>query len=131
MAMNGVQSGAQPHRQRGGLILLLIVLGGALAALCHEGFLPHHVFWANDVPLGAMMDPGARLPGTFAGHWTTLYWIGGPTVTSSPSFSTLLQVFFPPEIYLKIFTPLTMLFLGVGAWLLFRQLGFAPPVCVV
>ena len=129
--MNGDQSAAKQNRQKGGFLMLLIVLGGALAALCHQGFLPHQVFWANDVPLGAMMDPSNRLPGTFAGHWATLYYIGGSVPSSSPSFTTLLQMIFPPEIYLKIYAPLTMLFLGMGAGLLFRQLGFARPVCVI
>ena len=131
MAMSGDQSAAKQNKRKGSLLVLLIALGGALAALCHQGFLPHQVLWANDVPLGAMLDPSNRLPGTFAGHWGTLYWIGLPAPSSSPSFSTLLQLIFPPEIYLKIFAPLTMLILGVGAWLFFRGLGFAPPVCVV
>jgi hypothetical protein len=131
MAMNGDQSGAKPHRQRGGLLVLLIVLGGALAVLCHQAFLPHQVHWANDIPLGAMLDPSARLPGTFAGHWITLTYIGAPAPSSCPSLTTLLQMVFPPEIFLKIFLPLSMLFLGVGAGLFFRQSGFAPGVCVV
>jgi hypothetical protein len=88
MAMNGDQSAAKQNRQKGGFLMLLIVLGGALAALCHQGFLP----------LGAMMDPSNRLPGTFAGHWATLYYIGGSVPSSSPSFTTLLQMIFPPEI---------------------------------
>jgi hypothetical protein len=118
-------------KQNGGFLALLIVLGGALAVLCHQAFLPHQVHWANDVPLGAMLDSSDRLPGTFAGHWTPLYWIGGATPSSSPAFSTLLQTFLPPQIYLKIFMPLSMFFLGFGAWLFFRQSGFAPGVCVV
>jgi hypothetical protein len=129
--MNGDQSAAKQNKQKGGFLVLLIVLGGALAVLCHQGFLPHQVFWANDVPLGAMLDPSDTVPGTFAGHWGTLYWIGGPSPSSSPSFSTLLQTILPATIYLKVFAPLTMLFLGIGAWFFFRQLGFAPPVCVV
>ena len=129
MVKNGEQS--VQGKKRGGLLILLLVLGGALAVLCHEGFLPHRVHWANDVPLGAMLDPSDRLPGTFLGHWTTLYWIGGATASSSPAFSTLLQTIFPPTIYLKIFMPLSMLFLGLGAWLFFRQSGFAPAVCIV
>lgn len=131
MAMSGDQSAAKQNKQKGSLLALLIALGGALAVLCHQGFLPHQVFWANDVPLGAMLDASDSVPGTFTGHWGTLYWIGGSAASASPSFSTLLQTIFPPGIYLKIYAPLTMLFLGVGAWLFFRQLGFAPPVCVV
>jgi len=129
--MNGGQSAPKQGQPRGRFLVLLLVLGGALAVLCHEAFLPHRVSWANDVPLGAMMDSSDRLPGTFTGHWTPLYWIGGATPSSSPAFSTFLQMIFPPTIYLKIFLPLSMLFLGFGAWLFFRESGFAPGVCVV
>src|SRR5580692_5172130 len=110
--MNGEKAAPKTTKQNGGFLVLLIVLGGALAALCHQGFLPHQIFFANDMPLGAMMDPSNRLPGTFAGHWGMLEWIGGPGPSSSPSFSALLQMIFPPEIYLKIYAPLGMLFLG-------------------
>jgi hypothetical protein len=129
--MNGEQSAQKQNKQSGRLLVLLLVLGGALAALCHQGFLPHQVFWANDMPLGALLDPAYRLPGTFSGCWTTLFWVGGPNVTSSPTFSTLLQTVLSPGMFLKIYPPLTMLFLGVGAWFFFRQLGFAAPVCII
>lgn len=127
MAINGGKQGTTNGR----FLVLLLVLGGALAMLCHQAFLPHRVHWANDVPLGAMLDPSARLPGTFSGHWSTLEWVGGVVPSSSPAFSTLLQIILPPQIYMKIFVPACMFFLGFGAWLFFRQSGFAPGVCVV
>src|SRR5580698_2327350 len=129
--MNGETSAPKPERQKGSLLVLLLVLGGALAALCHQGFLPHQILFANDMPLGAMLDSSDRLPGTFTGHWGDLYWLGGSTPSSAPAFSTLLQMIFPPEIYMKIYAPLTMLILGEGTWLFFRQLSFAPAVCVI
>ena len=131
MASSGNPTVVKQPGRRGSLLALLLALGGALAVLCHEGFLPNHVMWANDVPLGAMMNPSNRLPGTFSGHWDILYYIGGSSPTSSPSFSTLLQWILPPTTYLKIYAPLTMLILGCGAWLFFRGLGFAPAVCVI
>jgi hypothetical protein len=131
MTIKGAQTAPKQYKQHSGLIVLLIVLGAALAALCHEGFLPHRVMWANDVPLGAMMDPSSQVPGTFFGHWGILYYIGGSAPSASPSFTTLLQWIFPPTIYLKIYAPLTMLFLGLGAGFFFRQLRFAPGVCVI
>jgi hypothetical protein len=131
MAANEDPSAAKQRRQKGSLLVLLLALGGTLAALCHQAFLPHEVSWANDVPLAAMMDPSSRLPGTFAGHWDTLYYIGGAGPSSSPSFSTMLQWILQPVMYLKIYAPLTMLILGFGAWLFFRGLGFAPAVCAI
>jgi len=129
--MNGEQSASKQGAQSGRFLVLLLVLGGALAALCHDAFLPHRVSWANDVPLGAMQEFSNRLPGTFSGHWSTPEWIGGVVPSSSPAFSTLLQTILPPTIYLKVFLPLCMFFLGFGAWFFFRQSGFAPGVCVV
>ncbi len=129
--MNGDTSSVKQNGTNGRFWILLLALGGALMALCHEAFLPHYVHWANDMPLGAMLDPANRLPGTIVGHWETLYYIGGADPSSSPAFSTLLQIIFPPQIYLKIFVPLCMFVLGFGAWFLFKQLGFAAPVCVV
>jgi hypothetical protein len=128
--MTGEQS-APKQRRRHDFIILLLVLGGALAVLCHEGFLPHRVMWANDEPLGAMMDPSNTLPGTFTGHWGTLYYIGGPVPSSSPSFSSLLQWILPPTIYLKVYAPITMFVLGLGAWFFFRQLGFSPAASII
>src|SRR5665213_3274027 len=90
------------------LLILLIMLGGVLAILCRDAFLPHRIHWANDMPLGAMLDPSDRLPGTMFGHWGNLEWLGGPVPSDSPSLSILLQMVFPPEIYLKIFMPLCM-----------------------
>lgn len=130
MAINGDQSDAKLSK-RGGFLVLLLVLGGALAVLCHQGFAPNQVLFANDVSLGAMKDSAARLPSTFAGHWDNLEFLGGATPSSSPSVTALLQTVLTPEMFMKIYAPLTMLFLGLGAWLFFRQLGFAPGVCVV
>ncbi|HZM05178.1 MAG TPA: hypothetical protein VFC44_19445, partial [Candidatus Saccharimonadales bacterium] len=129
--MNGDLS-APPQTKAGkSFLMLLLALGGALAILCHQGFLPHHILFANDGPLGAMVDSSNRLPGTFAGHWGILYWIGGPVPSASPALSTLFSTIVPPEIFMKVFAPLTMLFLGFGAWLFFRQLGFSSGACVV
>src|SRR5580704_12398634 len=116
---------------KGRLLVLLIVLGAALALICHEAFLPHRIMWANDSPLGQIKSVSARLPDTFTGHWGTDYWIGAEIPGSSPTLATLLATVISPELYMRIFTPLTMVLLGFSAWLLFRQLRFAPAVCVL
>src|SRR5271170_5692111 len=105
--MNDGSSARNSKSRRGQWLLLFLLLGGALAALCHEGFLPWRVFWANDSALGAMKASAARLPGTFTGFWANFWWIGGATPSSSPSFSTLLAAVFSPEFYLKVYAPLT------------------------
>lgn len=117
--------------QSGRFWLLLLLLCGSFAVLCHRGFLPYEVFFANDSALGAMKESSARLPGIFAGYWSDFWWIGGAVPSSSPSWSSLFATLLSPEHYLKVYAPLTMVFLGCCAWFFFRQLRFAPMVSVI
>jgi hypothetical protein len=50
---------------------------------------------------------------------------------ASPTVSMILLAVTSPAMYIKIFPPFTMLLLGLSAWVLFRQLKFAPIVCVL
>jgi hypothetical protein len=131
MAINGDSSASNPKANHGQLLLLLLLLGGTLAVLCHQGFLPYEVFFANDTALGAMKESSARLPGTFTGFWGDFWWIGGATPSSSPSLSTLFATVVSPEHYLKVYAPLTMLFFGFCVWFFFRQLRFSALASVV
>jgi len=129
--MQGTNNG-RPEKIRGGSgLLLLALLGGAMALLCHQAFQSHWMMWANDSQLGAIKSSSARLPDTYFGHWLDHWWIGMDIPASSPTLATILATFISPEVYLAIFTPLTMLLLGFSAWVLFRQLKFAPMVCVL
>jgi hypothetical protein len=129
--MNGAQSNPAQKAQSGLFWLLLLLLGGTFAVLCHEGFLPYEVFFANDSALGAMKDSSARLPGMFTGYWSDFWWLGGAVPSSSPSLSSLFASILAPEHYLKVYAPLTMVFMGCCVWFFFRQLRFAPMVCVI
>ena len=128
MPANATGTGPKRHAH---WLLLLALLGGALAVLCHDGFKPYHVMWANDSALGALKTASARLPDTYTGAWIAGNWIGIKEPSSSPTLATILATFISPEMFLKIFAPLTMLLLGCSAWVMFRQLKFAPMVCVV
>jgi hypothetical protein len=99
--------------------------------VCHQAFQTHNIMWANDTQFGPLMAASARLPDTFSGVWQDIWWIGMQEPSSSPTLATILALVVSPAMYLKIFTPLTMLLLGFSAWVLFRQLNFAPIVCVL
>ncbi|HEY3855309.1 MAG TPA: hypothetical protein VGO67_13030 [Verrucomicrobiae bacterium] len=131
LAMNGDQSNPDKKRPSGLFWLVLLLLLGTFSVLCHQGFLPYEVFWANDSALGAMKNSSAQLPGMFTGYWSDFWWIGGAVPSTSPSLSSLLASVLSPEHYLKVYAPLTMVFMGCCAWFFFRQLRFAPWVCVV
>jgi hypothetical protein len=129
--MNGESSAAKQKRFNGNFLLLLLLLGGTLAVLCREGFRPYQVFWANDISLGALMESCDRLPGAIFACWSDYWWLGGPSVAYPPNLSNFCMALLTPEVHLKFYAPLSMLFLGFGAWFFFRQLRFAPLVCVV
>ena len=112
-------------------LLLVVLLGLALSLLCNQAYQPHTVMWANDSQLGALKSSSAKMPDTFFGTWLHHWWIGMAIPANSPSLTLLLATLVSPETFLKIFTPLTMLWLGFCAWVLFRQLKFSPMVCVL
>jgi hypothetical protein len=116
--------------QGGSWVLLLGLLGGALAVVCRQAFQAHYVMWANDTQFGPLMAASSRLPDTFWGDWLDFWWIGTDIPGSSPTLATILCWLLSPPIYMKVFTPLTMVLLGFSTWVLFRQLKFAPMVCV-
>jgi hypothetical protein len=129
--MNGESSAAKQKRFNGSFLLLLLLLGGTLAVLCRQGFRPDQVFWANDISLGACMESSSRVPGAIFACWADYWWLGGPSVAYPPNLSNFCMALLSPEIHLKFYAPLSMLFLGFGAWFFFRQLRFAPMVCVL
>jgi len=119
----------------GGGILLLAVLFAALSILCYQAYQPHWTMWANDSHLGALEDTSIRthplLTGIYTGEWVDMWWIGFEAPAASPTVSMILLTLVSPEMFLKIYAPFTMLLLGFSAWVLFRQLKFAPMVCVL
>jgi len=130
-AMKDTQTDSREKSGRASLVLLLAVLFAALSALCWQAYQPHSAMWANDYQLGAMTASSARLPGVFKGVWLDQWWIGMGSPADSPSVTILFLWVVSPAMFLKLFTPFTMLVLGFCAWVLFRQLKFAPMVCVL
>ncbi|MEO7300300.1 MAG: hypothetical protein ABI042_17180 [Verrucomicrobiota bacterium] len=120
---------ANPSRKS--LTILLIVLLAVLAVLFHKSFQSGQILFSNDGPLGAIKAEENRLPANFSGNWQDANWIGGKSVSASPNVSAFLSMLFPPEIFLKLYGPFTLLLLGLSVWLCFRELRFNPWVCIL
>ena len=56
-------------------------------------------------------------------------WAEAPA--AAPSFSSIFATIFPPVLFLKIYAPATLLFVGLSAWVYFRAIEFNPAVCVL
>src|ERR1035441_9283358 len=125
--MNQSKSGpeGQPSamRQFGWAALCLVVL---LGCLFWNGLLPGRTVFSNDGPLGAISAKCGSLPAVFLGNWQDLNWLGGPGPSASPDVWSGLAFLSGPLVFSKINAPFALLFLGLSAWLCFRQWRLSP-----
>jgi hypothetical protein len=122
----GVQPSAM--RQFGWMALFLVLL---LGFLFRDGLLPGRTVFSNDGPLGAISSQATRLPSGFFGYWQDLNWLGVAGPSAPPTVSNTLDLVFRPLIFSKIFAPFALLFLGLSAWLCFRQWKLSPLACIL
>lgn len=108
-----------------------MVLIPLLVLLFIQSFKPGWILFVNDTTLGQMMAAPNRLPAAFAGTWHYGVWVGMEGAAAAPSISALLTMLLTPAIFLKVFVPFCMFFLGFSAWVFFRQLKFHPAVCAL
>jgi hypothetical protein len=106
------------------------VLGAALLVLFYQGLKPGMALFANDGSLGAMSTAANRLPGRFTGTWNCQSFLGIEAPAAAPSLTMILSTLLSPAIYLKIYGPLSLFFVGFCAWVFFRQLEFNAMVCI-
>jgi len=130
--MNQSKSGqggqASTGRQFGWVALCLVVL---LGLFFWDGLLPGRTVFSNDGPLGAMSARCGDLPEDFAGFWQDLNWLGAAGPSATPTLSNLLALVCGKLIFSKIYAPFSLLFLGLSAWLCFRQWKLSPVACIL
>jgi len=121
-----------------GLLLFVICLLATLCVLFHRSFESDQVLFSNDGPLGANRSQAEYALSNFLGYWQDLNWLGMESPGLSLDASGLmlasfckLSPDFGPVLFAKIYAPVGVFLLGVGAWCFFRQLQFRPWVCVL
>lgn len=102
-----------------------------MGVLFARSFVPHDVLFSNDAPLGALSATANDPVRAMTGNWQDLNWVGVEAQSVSPSLTALLLSAAGPVGFSKIYVPICLALLGVAAWLLFRELGFAPVVCAL
>jgi len=115
-------------RQFGFVALCLLLL---LGFLFWDGLRSGRTVFSNDGPLGAISAKCAAMPATYSGYWQDLNWLGGTGPSATPDVSMTLGLVCGPLIFSKIYAPFTLLFLGLSAWLCFRQWRFSPLACIL
>ncbi len=110
----------------------LLVLLVPLVILFHPSLRSEMVLFSNDGPLGIISSDAGALPGAFAGYWDDLNWVGKENPSALPDFSMFLGLLVGSSVtYSKIYAPVSLLFLGMAGWFLFRRMGFHPFVCLL
>lgn len=123
----GSRTGHQARPWIGMLLALLAVL----LMLFHRSFEAGQLLFSSDGPLGANAAAYAAMPDAFTGMWNDLNWVGAPAGSAFPSVTYGLLWLLGPLWFAKIYAPVTLLLLGLSAWVFFRQLGFGPVTCLL
>jgi hypothetical protein len=107
-----------------GFLAFLLVLSLIALFLFRDSLKPELVVFANDGPLGAISTKATQLPDSFLGFWMDIYLAGYEMPSAVPNLSVLLAMILKPLLFAKFYVPVTLLILGISAWVFFRQLGF-------
>lgn len=100
---------------------MVVVLGLIFRASLH----PDYVIFSNDGPLGVMNADSFRYPDILTGAWFDLNWLGYNGGAASPNITAALAMTLKPLAYAKFLAPISILFLGICAWIFFNRLGFS------
>lgn len=118
-----------PSRRAPHGILFALCLLGLLLLLFHRSLHPDYVHFSNDGPLGAQAQPALTAPSAFKGVWMDSNGIGFNAGAMAPALTGTLAKLLGPLGYAKFLAPLAILFVGLCAWVFFRQLQLSTPAC--
>ena len=103
----------------------------SLLILFYPSLKPTQALLSNDAPLGTQHSEVYRLPGGFTGIWIDSVWIGINGGSFSPNLSSFMSWFLGPVGYAKFYAPLSLLLLGLSAWMYARQQRFHRFACLL
>ncbi len=111
--------------------MILGLLVAVVGFLFRESFNPDMATFANDGPLGLVAAACNRFPAAWMGVWADLNWVGLNGGSTPFDLTSLLAWALGPLGFIKFYPAITLVVLGLSAWLFFRQLGFHPAVCLL
>ncbi len=102
--------------------LLLIILALLLSALFFRSCESSQVLFSNDAPLGSIKTDAVAAPQGFSGVWLNLNWLGMNAGSFPPTISYVLMWWLGPLGFAKFYSPITLLILGLCAWIFFKSM---------
>ena len=115
-------------REFGWMALFLLAL---LCLFFREGLLLGRTVFSNDGPLGVLSSQATSLPSGFFGYWQDLNWLGTAGPSAPPDITQCLALVSGPLLFSKLYAPFALLFLGLSAWLCFRQWKLSFTACIL
>lgn len=125
--------GITPHRNSGrsDLLILLVCLVAVLAFFFWRSFEPDTVVFSNDGPLGAVSAKYVQPPSSFAAIWDDMNAIGNSAGYYPIGITGICFWLLGPVGFSKLYVPITLLFMGFGAWVFLSRLRLSPLACVL
>lgn len=114
-----------------GFLLCVVLVATVLGILFFRALHPDYVVFSNDGPLGGMVSDLNRMPGILTGIWQDLTWLGSSYPQPFPDATTVLRLVTSPVGFAKVFAPFSLFFVGLCAWICFRQYKFSPLTCLL
>lgn len=110
-------------------VLFALCLLGLLLLLFHRSLHPDYVHFSNDGPLGALSLKALEAPSAFLGVWYDSNGLGFNGGAQAPGLTQTLVWLLGPLYFAKFFVLLAIFFVGLCAWVFFRQLRLSPSAC--
>src|SRR5690242_7680191 len=126
----GLKSSEPPSGKRRSIWLMLLLIFIILSVFFRYNYLPGFTSFSNDGPIGTLKSDSHKLPEEFFGGWQDLNSVGIREGTW-PSITYFLLCTLKPIAYSKLYAPIGLLLLGLGAWTFFRTMKFAPAACIL
>jgi hypothetical protein len=126
----GSKSSALPNQNRRSIWLMLLLIFIILSVLFRYNYLPGFTLFSNDGPLGNLKMNSWKLPDLFFGGWFDLNSIG-IRGGAWPCITYILLFILKPVGYSKLYAPISLLLLGLGAFSFFRAMKFASAACII
>ncbi|HUR47725.1 MAG TPA: YfhO family protein [Candidatus Saccharimonadales bacterium] len=125
------KTSTSPRRDTRGFLIffgcLLLVLGVMFARSFQSGY----VHFSNDGPLGVQKSACNAVTDSVNGQWNDLYWVGFYGGSAPINLNSALSFLLGPVGFAKFLAPLSMLILGLCAWVFFRQIKLSPMLCIL
>lgn len=125
--------GIRPYgaSRRSDLLISVACLLALMVFFFHRSFEQNTVLFSNDGPLGACTAGYVQPPSSFVAEWNDLTSIGSPAGYYPIGISGILFWALGPVGFSKLYVPITLLFMGFGAWVFLSRLRLRPLACIL